>query len=267
MQDGIVYKYRDWENCLHQNILVSNQLFLASPKDFNDPFDCGITPNYKLLNEKDEDEYINELAVRAYERSEKEGLDLRNIIKDIEQRFSDKESLQKKVDSIRYQSMNESYSIFSCALEWNNILMWSHYANNHKGFCVGLWSAKLKDSGVFGKLGKVKYQKTYPKIKPRAAKYDDVLMKNSFLETHIKAKDWKYESEYRFMSNHFPRKLSLEDRKVSVGNDFFAEVILGLNMPEEYKNEIIKICEIKHIPVYQAEKVNYKFKLKRKRIK
>ncbi|MBK6347288.1 MAG: DUF2971 domain-containing protein [Bacteroidales bacterium] len=138
-------------------------------------------------------------------------------IKDFERRFFETRKHSKKfADEILYKFQDESYAIFSCALKWNNILMWSHYANRHEGFCVGLWTEKLKDFNVFGKLGKVKYEYNYPEIKPRKAKIDDILMSNSFLETHTKAKTWKYESEFRLTSNHFPKVLTLADRIVTI---------------------------------------------------
>ena len=37
----------------------------------------------------------------------------------------------------QYQSMmNEAFYIGSLAADYNNRLMWSHYANEHKGFCI-----------------------------------------------------------------------------------------------------------------------------------
>ncbi len=266
-QNHIVYKYRDWGNCYHQSILLNNQLFLASPEDFNDPFDCRINSNFKLLTKEEEDKYINELAIKGFGESEKRGKDFRKVLQDFEKRFSDKKTFQKEANSLLYEYQDESYAIFSCAMKWNNILMWSHYANHHKGFCVGFWAEKMKDTRIFGKLGEVRYSQSYPKIKPRVAKKDDKLIYNSFLETHTKAKDWVYESEYRFMSNHFPKKLTFKDRLISISDDLFAEIILGINISPKDKNEILNICRAKKIRIYQAEKVDFKFKMKRRRLK
>jgi hypothetical protein len=54
MKNGIpqvVYKYRDWNNPFHKNILLHNEIYLASPKDFNDPFDCRIPMNFQNMSE------------------------------------------------------------------------------------------------------------------------------------------------------------------------------------------------------------------------
>ena len=203
------------------------------------------------------------MAISGFPEAEKRGLDYAKVLKDFEKKFKDKTTFQKFADTLHYDYQNESYAIFSCSLKWNNILMWSHYANHHTGFCVGLRADKMIDSHLFGKLGEVAYKSKYPQIKPRVARKDKQMMINSFLETHTKAKNWKYEAEYRFMSNHFPEKLSLEDRLITIPNNFFAEVILGINISEKDKMDIKQICDQKNIPVYQAKKKDFKFKIKK----
>ena len=46
----IVYKYRSWDNPVHQRVLKFNELFVSSPKNSNDPFDCRIPINYSQLD-------------------------------------------------------------------------------------------------------------------------------------------------------------------------------------------------------------------------
>ena len=263
----IIYKYRDWKDPYHKVILLKNQLYLASPSDFNDPFDCRINANFSLLSPKESNEYINELAIKGFPESEKRGLDFANVLKDFEERFNDKENFQSDTDSLLFEAQDDHYTIFSCSLDWDSIPMWSHYANNHKGFCIGFWIDKMMNSQMFGKLGEVKYTDEYPPIKPRVAKKDEQMIRNSFLETHTKARDWDFESEYRFMSNHFPKKLTLHDRIKTIPDEFFAEVILGIEISDEDKDEIVRHCNSKEIPVFQAEKKEFEFKIKRMPIK
>src|SRR5690242_15318705 len=45
----VVYKYRTWSDSYHQDTLIKRELFLSSPRRFNDPFDCRIPIAYKLL--------------------------------------------------------------------------------------------------------------------------------------------------------------------------------------------------------------------------
>lgn len=263
---NIVYKYRDWKNPNHKKILNDNVIYLASPIDFNDPFDCRINSNFSMLTAKEENDYINDLVISGFFESEKQGFDLPKVIKDLEARINDKSEFQRAADSLLFDIQDKSYAIFSCSKRWNSISMWSHYANLHTGFCVGLWVDKMKDSRIFGKLGEVIYESKFPQIKPRLAKKDDQMMLNSFLETHTKSREWAYEKEYRFMSNHFPKELTLADRIKIIPDNFFAEVILGVNISNEDKIEIKKICDYKKIPLFEAVKTSFKFNITRIKI-
>jgi hypothetical protein len=125
----------------------------------------------------------------------------------------------------------------------------------------------MLDSQIFGTIGKVEYKTNFPKIKPRIARKDDQLMTNLFTQTYTKALDWKYEREYRFMLNAFPKELTLKDRLVTVPDNFFFEVILGISISQTDKTQIIDICKKKGNPIYQAYKQSHKFKISREEIK
>lgn len=209
------------------------------------------------------DQYITDLAIHGFEKSEELGLNFKEVLADFEKRFKDKNGFQKYADSLLVHHQDDCYAIFSCCKRWDSIPMWAHYANEHKGFCIGFWTKKLIDSDVFGKLGEVVYQTAYPEIKPRVAKKDEQLIINSFIETHTKGSAWKNEKEYRFMSNHFPQELTTEERRVRMEDDVFAEVILGINISSDDKQGIVNLCNLKKIPVFQAEKEDFKFKIKR----
>jgi hypothetical protein len=129
-----------------------------------------------------------------------------------------------------------------------------------------LWHQKLLDSHLFGKGGSLTYRADYPKIKPRPAKKDEQLMIDSFTETHTKAKEWHYEKEYRFMTTS-PTELTKKDRIVHITKDCIAEVILGISISDEDKYKIINICNNKCIPVFQAKRRNFRFKIYREKIK
>lgn len=36
-----LYKYREWDNLYHREILENNMIYLASPSSFEDPLDCN----------------------------------------------------------------------------------------------------------------------------------------------------------------------------------------------------------------------------------
>ena len=42
----ILYKYRDWENDYHKEVLTNGTLYLASPSSFEDIKDCNVPEKY-----------------------------------------------------------------------------------------------------------------------------------------------------------------------------------------------------------------------------
>ena len=155
----IVYKYRDWSNPKHKRVLTNNELYLAPPSEFNDPFDCRIAPNFKLLDTKEKiQRYVDEATIRHFDTLTKENRDLRFEMKRIEDRLTNNiDEVQKDHEEQLFKTQDTYYGILPLSCRWNSILMWSHYANSHKGYCVGFWEEKLRNSNFFGSGGQINY--------------------------------------------------------------------------------------------------------------
>lgn len=248
----IVYKYRDWNNEFHRNILLKNQLFLAPPSKFNDPFDCRIPANYYLL---DTDEKRKKYADKIVERhfthvSSEQQIHERNRIEN--ELLRNIEHVQKENFSLLIDMMDKYYGVLSLSARWDSILMWSHYGNFHEGFCVGLHEESLRSSSLFGQGGLVTYDDNFPMIDPLdGLDFDNPsnIIQTAFKMTHYKAKDWEYEQEYRLTKLFIPDIATSEKRTMIIPDDFFAEVIIGLNTPDKHKNEKLKFV-IKKISEY-----------------
>lgn len=118
-----VYKYRDLSDWTYK-IIENKSMWFAKPDTFNDPFDCNLS------------------EVTTYEAS-----DFLNFI----DKFQEISLIQKKEITRQYQLnpygiinkivnsrkiLNEK-GILSLSKNNSNILMWSHYANCHKGVTLG----------------------------------------------------------------------------------------------------------------------------------
>jgi len=277
----IVYKYRSWKDENHKNLLFKNQIKLSSPKDFNDPFDCRIPDNLSELNTtKKRELFVNKCSEGLLEKYNEDILNKKKI--ELFQKLENNlEDAQRSYNKLEFADNDQYFAIFSCSIKWDNIIMWSHYADNHYGFCVGFNEEKLRESGHFRKEGYMFYKNKYPSIDPlsnftkkwsfnekiKEWQFDPLkTLEKSFTKTNTKAKEWKYEAEYRLMDNKYPIKLNDNERIVSIKNNCFAEIILGLNFSETDKALIRKIAEEKQIPVYQTIKVPSEFKLDRIKI-
>lgn len=255
----VIYKYRSWDNEYHKNILLNGELYMSPPKDFNDPFDCRITTNHYLI---DTTEKINEYVNRRIEKYK--GWLIENH-RDIDferkrqiERLKSIETYQKECEDLEYSEMDKYLGVLSLSERWDSILMWSHYGDFHKGFCIGFNEEKLRKGNFFLGGGRVNYLDDFPIIDP--LNKQDIIEK-SFLQTHSKAKDWKYEKEYRFIKLYYPIEPTNEQRKVLVPIEYIEEVNLGMNISKEHRDEILEMCKCRGVKVYQTEKVSFKFEL------
>jgi len=258
-----LYKYRSWADENHRNVLLKNQLFLASPKDFNDPFDCRIPTNFHLLDSPEKiKQYADEYTIRQFKALTEAGIDIEKHFKTTEDKLKDIDKLQHEHEKMLYGEQDKRYGILSLSLRWDSILMWSHYSDFHKGYCVGFWEEKLRNSGLIGAGGPVIYNTddNYPLITPLN---EQEHLEKSFIETHYKAKDWSYEKEFRLTRNFYQQYPTISDRIIQIPDDFFVEIIIGVQATEDTKEQLKLIAKSKNIPIYQATKVPFKFLIDR----
>ena len=263
----IIYKYRDWNNLDHRRLLLDGELFVSSPKDFNDPFDCRISKNFSLL---DTEEKLWEFAKRQSEElrefqhrhTKAPGID--EIITDFERKIFERlkfhrEDEQKKYDAYTFRKQDEHNGIVSFSEIWDSILMWGHYACNHSGFCVGFFEKKVRESEHFGGGGPVNYSDDFPSMNP----LDEFSMQSVFIETHTKAMDWQYEKEYRLMKLFFPKAASIDDRKIHLDKSFFAEIMIGVKFPKDQVKWISDLAFKLGVKLYEIKQIPFRFKLAR----
>ena len=263
---AILYKYRSWKKEEDRKTLTQNEFYLASPRDFNDPFDCRISPNLSLLDSKEKIRtYIDNIVINNFDKLSKNNLDIKAQMDEFENRLYNIKESQKELDKIHFSEQDIFYGILSLSMTWKNILLWSHYADCHKGFCIGLDKNKLCQLPNFGMGGPVEYPKNklYPVIHPLDEKNN---IENIFKETHKKSKEWSYEKEYRLVKNFYPHKPSIKDRLINIPDSFISELLLGLRISEEDKKQIINIAKQKNIKVYQIVSTPFKFEINRERI-
>ncbi|MBU3847815.1 MAG: DUF2971 domain-containing protein [Candidatus Acinetobacter avistercoris] len=132
----------------------------------------------------------------------------------------------------------QNYYICSFSKNENSMLMWSHYAEQHKGIMVEYWFAGEMPNSVG--IGPVNYSTDQKRLKEK-----DNYVFNQFLLT--KNKDWDYENEVRifsFLENKvgFTRSnyLNLDRSKI---NARVKSITLGLQFPEDKKKLIGNIVQ------------------------
>ncbi|WP_332420285.1 DUF2971 domain-containing protein [Vibrio metschnikovii] len=251
----VLYKYRDWSLEFHRAILKEKIAFFSSPADFNDPFDCKIPIRYDIKPEKQlEDIYFN--VIKAVYKNYSDG-EIRAFAKKQVSNGIIDPKLFKKNDKEYFDNLAKRMGVFSTSKYNDDILMWGHYANSHKGFCLGLSTNELMKSKDIDFIGQVNYSPDFPVIIPNGNS-EDLFEKQIF----SKWDKWSYEGEYRLTKNH------IQDRKIELPSSCYKEIIFGYQMDKKDQNEIKEIVLEKFptIEMYQAEASASKFMIKIKRI-
>lgn len=204
--------------------------------EFNDPFDCktvyDIEKSMAILKSRPD---LFKEAGRQLKLSPAQRLNKR---KQMEHRI--KRALQS---GEFHNDVIGTVGICCLTKKPDNILMWSHYAENHKGFVVEF---TIDDDPSYVHMGNVEeklfgwdveYTPKMPVI--IAGERDFNAVKDVFL---MKSPDWAYEEEYRVLSmkkgagvHHFDQKL-------------ITRVIAGAKMPEKNfceLDELVKQLNVK----------------------
>lgn len=91
----------------------------------------------------------------------------------------------------------EKIGILALSENPSNLLMWAHYANEHRGFTVGFdatnnfFDQKRSSVDQLRHLRKVKYSETRPRLI-----FSQI---NSIDDLMVKSADWAYEKEWRLL--------------------------------------------------------------------
>lgn len=173
--------------------------------------------------------------------------------------------VQDTVNFIR--QVRDATKVCSFTERNDSIIMWSHYAENHKGFCVEYDISQLP---VQHQLRRSVFPVVYSARLFDLTRWSAKLMRSGrkqfnpalvLLAMMHKYRDWKYEREWRFILTE-PR-LSV-DRSLSVPTP--SRLFLGSRMLEDQKAKITGICKAKGIEVWQMERAADAFELKSSRV-
>jgi len=177
-----------------ERILTNNELYFSNPNGFNDPFDC--LPILSLdLTQNEYSEYLNDLYKREMpeaSRTERKAI-IKTIVKDKTQNHH---SLKfKKLLDLHMSNFVNNTGVLSLSVNFKHVLMWSHYADSHKGICLRFKAPSTES--FFCRAKKVIYQKDRPIVNFIKERYDR--KPDNALIT--KADFWSYEEEWRIIDH------------------------------------------------------------------
>lgn len=208
-----LWKYRP-NNTFTDDIFQSQALYFPYPTQLNDPFDCQIQPVSCTPAEV--------TAFVQQHNAGKSNSEIRATVAEATKspaafRHSINESMRKFINKV---------GVCSFTTNFDNLLMWAHYTESHKGLCLGFDVTQAPD--LFTIPLKVQYAPTYPVYNHLT---DSMQMANKVLAA--KSDHWTYEEEVRVMKVPMPH-----NQKASFNPLALREVLFGCNMSADERQRI-----------------------------
>ena len=197
--------------------LVRNKIFLSSPRDFNDPFDMrgmlvikggihALIRKYKTLP------MSNNVRKKAI-KDARNGVMAEGLEGYVSRMFRPLNQFDKMIEAQGVHCFASQVKTLRLSGPRSN-LMWSHYGDSHKGYCL---QYSVHADPVFVGSVRVGYSSEYPIINWLSDSFPNDVLKC------VTQKDecWEYESEWRYIRPNSARQL------LSINGSGIKSVIIG----------------------------------------
>lgn len=176
-----------------------------------------------------------------------------------------------QIKELVHEGLEKNIGILSLTEKDNNLLMWAHYANSHKGLVVEFdethrfFNQKKSEKNESMCLKKVEYSSQRPSLE-----LSQVESINSFL---VKGNAWEYEQEWRMLHPLAEADSIIENQPHDIHLfkvPFLAikSVLIGVRATEETRKELTRIImsnsELGHVKIYEMHIHESQFELEKK---
>lgn len=236
-----LYKYRG-DIVRDVYTLMNNHIYVPLRKDLNDPNESSII----LQKCKEQAHFVFDHATTENDRS----------------------SAKAVIDTLK--SFENDMGVYSLSKNYDIESMWAHYANGHRGFCIGYNAEKLNDffnhfdnnsnQNEFHSFMEVKYENKRSNLDLKTAtkqlfSYEDM---KRFIQSYFysKSKSWENEQEVRIVFFH-------GRIFIPVPKECVQSIYIGAKCPEENKQFILHSLSQSHnnINFFQMTFDNDSYKL------
>jgi hypothetical protein len=278
-----LYKYVGFTDRVLEQ-LYRGEIHFSDPATFNDPLDCQPIvepdePNQQLKQllaelvvrrtEKEVDVATKMLKLRSDKAAERRqalsGSAVTAVLNDIEYLadapdVEDPEAQIRNtlVDAIQTE-IRKTYDkgVLCLCANWNSPLMWSHYAEQHRGLCIQ-YDTSTTPAGAIQEIDYEGTRIVRTSAIRRWLVTDDpearIEIERACLLT--KSREWEYESEFRMLDTAGLRASPLDVKGV----------IFGLRCSRARQYTLVKALEGSGIEFFQIVCPGPRFELKRERV-
>ena len=270
--------------------LETDTVWVTSANDYNDPYDSALQLSYISLLDNSFDirkmaekvpsvrQHLNEKEIKEIQESAEPRHEFvkRMLEKDteipVEQHKEFTKALNLAIDKVseseveKIKTFNQSGAkICSFSTLNSSIVMWSHYAANHTGFCIeydisNLPHSDLRTRGLFPVIYT---HDLFDVTDYFRGGFRNENFNNLFpiLAAMHKSPEWEYEREWRFI---FPLGTSADSWNMGMPTP--KAIYLGTRISLENADKLTRIVLDKKIDIYEMQLSSTKFALEPKRL-
>jgi hypothetical protein len=233
-----LYKYRAIDPAGHtERIFAASEAYFAGPFSFNDPFESRFTLSMAATAKERVAKFMRILPVQepmlAASAREQRARALARIV------LPDPQASATGLSQV----LAAKTGLFSLSAKRDDILMWSHYADNHRGICLE-FAVRHTDPFLGQRVLPVSYSRALPVV--RWFQDDDWGMVKKVVLT--KAIHWKYEAEWRIVDPFNGAGVQVFPADILTG------VILGARIASDTRDIVIDWAKRHSAPmnIFQA---------------
>jgi hypothetical protein len=212
VKPSLIYKFRSFNGQFAEtnlrDVILHSALRLAAPSEFNDPYELFVQIELTSTPAERERRFREMAALQGpyLSHTEREAM-VAGLVET--PNIPHIENVQRSLSRIRKNS-----GVISFAAKPYSILMWSHYADHHRGICFQFLRAK--DFPTFGHAVHVSYNEALPVVNYILDFYDGIIP--LLLSKHA---GWSYEEELRITA------IDQADRYIQFRPDALSGIIFG----------------------------------------
>jgi hypothetical protein len=210
-----------------EKTLATNTLYCPSPAKFNDPWDCKPHFNTRILLEPKENDLHFEWSRDICRRRNPDMTedDIQQMRRVFQTDYPQAAALIDKMSEGIRGDIARRYRVYCFGPDVQNPLMWSHYADSHRG--IALEFAVAVDP--IATAMRCDYRDEFPVMKIYSLKEEDNL-----LILLAKSSVWTYEHEYRLVA---------QERKEAIPADTLVTDDSTLQLPPGAITAVVVGCE------------------------
>ena len=188
------YKYRSMESSENaartEKVVLHDEIFFASPRTFNDPFDLKLSFSLTASPQQQREDFLRLSRKYQPNLSETEHQVEANRVVSMPLNADNIATTTTLIQFLHAEALT-NVGVFCVSTKRDDILMWSHYADSHRGICLEFDGL----SPLMAQAQRVNYSSKRVPINPYTDN-PETMMKKGLL---TKSDHWVYENEWRLI--------------------------------------------------------------------